>query len=67
MREHTVKVRLKPFSVPLFVVAEASLKSREDGFKEAPQFHISEIDRDVLIEMCDDFKKELLKKAGYGS
>lgn len=62
MPEMTMK--LKPWLVPNFVTSEMPPGQRQDGFREAPTWPLSEIPADVLAEMCDDFRAEVFRKAG---
>lgn len=59
-----IKVELRPFSVPNFVIQVMAPGKRQDGFKEAPSYALSELDADTLSEMCDEFRAEIFKKAG---
>ena len=58
------KVKLQPFQTPNYVIMATSPGKREDGWKEAPKFHISTLDKEDLIKLCDEFKENVLKKAG---
>ena len=60
------KLKLRPFSVPNFVLAQPRVGGRKDGFAESPTFHLSELDESTLIEMCDQFKADVLAKAKQG-
>ncbi len=57
------KVELRPFTVPSYVIQVVVPRLRQDGWREAPKFHLSEIDRDTLIDMCAEFQAAVLKKA----
>lgn len=56
-------VELVPFHIPNFVVQKIPPGRRQDGFKEAPKFHLSELDIDTLEALCDQFKEDVLAKA----
>lgn len=55
----TINIELKPFSTPNFVI----LKRQNDGDKENKSFPLKELDSRTLSDMCDEFRKEVFKKA----
>ena len=59
-----IKVKLMPFRVPNYVIAEQELGSRNDGFREAPKYHLSQLDSETLDRLCDEFRSEVFKKSG---
>lgn len=59
-----IEVSLKPFITPNYVLTDEPPNSREDGYVECRQFRLSELHADTLSKMCDDFRKEVFKKAG---
>lgn len=59
-----IEVKLRPWVTPNFVSAEMPTAAREDGFKESPKWHISELEEDQLSELCDQFRKDIFAKAG---
>ena len=61
--EIKLKVKIKPFNVPNYVVTEAEPKPRQEGFSEMPSIHLSDLDEDTLSKLCDDFTKAVFKKA----
>lgn len=58
-----LKVKLKPFRVPEYVIQDMPADPRHDGFKEPPKYHLGQLDDDLLLEMCEDFKNNVLEKA----
>lgn len=40
------------------------LGKREDGFKEAPCYPLSDLDSFTLHKLCEDFRDEVFRKAG---
>lgn len=60
-----MKIKLKPFSTPNFVIMVTNPTTRQEGFKDAPSFALSEVDKETLEEMCAEFRKEVMRKAGY--
>jgi len=56
-------VDLKPFRVPNYVIQEVPPGRRQDGFKEAPKYHLSELSDDVLAALCDQFRLDVMAKA----
>lgn len=59
-----IEVDLKPFQVPNFVIAEDSPSKKQEGFKKAPQYHLSDLDSNTLEILCAQFRREVFKKAG---
>ena len=59
-----IRIKLKSFSVPDFVITVGVPRERQKGWKEGPTFPMSELEPEVLAEMCDDFRKTVFKKAG---
>ncbi len=62
--EVTIKVKLKPFTVPNFVLVDERPQARDEGFKEGRKYALNEIDEYSLAKLCDDFKSEVFRKAG---
>jgi len=60
----TIKIALKPFSTPNFVLLNFPAGERQHGFKESPTVPLSEVDADSLAKLCDDFREEIFRKAG---
>jgi len=59
-----IKIKLKPWIVPVYVNAETSPGLRQDGMKELPNWHIRELEPEVLSAMCDQFRKDVFESAG---
>lgn len=59
-----IKLKLKPFMVPYFVIAELPPEKRQDGYKEPPSFPLSALDPDTLGAMCDEFRRRIFAAAG---
>lgn len=59
-----VKLQLKPFTVPNFVLVEGSPRPRQEGFREGRKFRLSELDESTLEEMCNEFRASVMAKAG---
>jgi len=60
----TIEVKLKPFSVPNFVLTEAEPKPREEGMTEPPKYALSELNPETLEALCEQFTNEVFRKAG---
>lgn len=60
----TLKVELKPFQVPNFVLAAEKTSSREDGFNKGVSYPLSDLDPYTLDALCNQFRNEVFKKAG---
>lgn len=57
-----INQKLKPFTTPNFVIAEIPPQPRGSGIKEGPKYHLRDVPEETLIEMCEDFKAEILRK-----
>ena len=64
MMKVTIQTKVKPFTVPNYVIAEMPPGKREEGFKEAPKYHLSELEVRTLDDLCREFRREVFKKAG---
>ena len=60
----SIEIKLKPFKTPNYALVDEDAKPREEGFSEGRKFHLSELDACTLSRMCNDFRKEVFKKAG---
>jgi hypothetical protein len=60
-----VKVQLSPIKVPNYILVESDrICTRQEGINfNSPKYHISELSEETLIELADEFKFNLLKKA----
>jgi len=58
-----IKVKLKPFSLPNYVLIERPTRPRQEGFIEDPKYHLSELDDNTLEELCRDFRDGVFAKA----
>ena len=59
-----IKLKLKPLSVPNFVIAESRPSTRQEGWKESSSFPLSDLDAETLNEMCNEFRRNVFAKAG---
>lgn len=62
----TIEVKIQPFQVPDFVLAETEAKLKQEGMVETPKYALSELSADTLEELCEEFKKSVFEKAGKG-
>lgn len=58
-----MKIKLRPFSIPNFVIQEMPPRTKQEGFSNAPSYYLSEVDAETLSDMCDKFREEIFKKA----
>lgn len=65
----SLNVKLKPFSIPNFVlIIDERRGTRQDGFNgfnQSQSIPLKDVPKEVLIEMCEEFKNNILAKAGY--
>jgi hypothetical protein len=59
-----IKLKLKPFGTPNFVIAELPPGTRQEGIQDPPKWALSELDAETLAKLCDDFRAEVFRKAG---
>ncbi len=59
-----MSIKLRPFTVPNYVLMETPPRPRQAGFVEAPKFKLEELEPDDLSSLCDDFRREVFLKAG---
>ena len=59
-----IRIQLRPFTIPNFVIAEGRINPRQEGFKELPSYPLSELSSDTLDEMCEEFRRGVFAKAG---
>lgn len=59
-----IEVKLKPFRVPNFVLAEAEAKPRQAGMTESPKYALRELDAGTLETLCEEFTRSVFEKAG---
>jgi hypothetical protein len=60
-----IKVKTIPWITPNFVRIIRPPRSRHEGpnFNDNEGFSLDEVDVETLSEMCDEFRKEIFKKA----
>ena len=58
-----MKIKLKPFQTPNFVIEDTPPKSRQEGFTLSPGRPLREVDHQTLSDMCDAFRAEVFRKA----
>lgn len=58
----TVTLKPRPWQVPNYARVEVTLGS---GTVLSEPLHVSEIPRETLEQMCADFRRAVLAKAGY--
>lgn len=62
--EVNIKMKLKPFMVPNYVIAEVEAKPRQEGFQEAYKLRLSDLDSLALDKLCREFRGSVFRKAG---
>lgn len=56
----TIEVRLRPFIVPNFVIAESDTAAAKD---DGVSYPLTAIDAETLDRMCSEFRDAVFKKA----
>ena len=59
-----MKIELRPFTVPNFVIQVTAPRPKQEGMREAPSYALEEVDADTLATMCSDFRAAVFAKAG---
>jgi hypothetical protein len=52
-----------PFTTPNFVLLKMPPRHRQEGFQELPKLALSDVPADELSAMCDQFRRDIFKKA----
>ena len=58
-----IEVKLQPIRVPNYILVETKIGKRQDGYKEVEKYHVNQLSENTLLELCDEFKRNLLAKA----
>ena len=59
----SIKVKLRPFTVPNYVIHEISPGLRQDGFLESPKTALKDLDEQTLAALCEEFIDNVFLKA----
>lgn len=59
-----IEVKLKPFTVPNYVIVDADPVPRQEGFQEAPKYALKDLPAETLEALCEVFTEGVFKKAG---
>ncbi len=54
--------KLRPFNTPNYVIVEMPPRPRQEGFVEGPKYHLRDVPEETIVQMCEDFKAEVLRK-----
>ena len=61
-----VKLKLRPFMVPNYVLCEMPQGMRQEGMREFPKFHISDLSDETLEALCKEFRNGVFAKKAVG-
>lgn len=59
-----ISIKLVPFIVPDHVFPSMSPRPRQEGFHTSMGFLLSELEPQVLSDLCDEFRKGVFTVAG---
>jgi len=59
----TVSLKIRPFTVPNYVLLELPPVGRQEGFAGNHSLPLSELDADTLDQLCYEFRKAVFQKA----
>lgn len=52
------------YALVLFMIKESTMKvTRQEGFKEAPSYKLTELEDSTLEKLCDEFRENVFKFA----
>lgn len=57
-------IKIQRMGTPNYVIAEIPAGRRQDGFTEAPKWHLRDVDAETLSILCDQFRADVFAKAG---
>lgn len=60
------EIKLLPFKVPTHAYQVMPPGRRQDGWKEAPKYHVSELSKETLTGLCDEFRDKVFAIAAEG-
>lgn len=58
-----MKIEINPLTVQNYVIGKMPPRERQEGFVEAPKWHVSELDAETLAELATQYRKDLFEKA----
>ena len=65
--EVSINIKLRPFTVPNYVLVEQKAHPKQDGFSpDGLKYHLSDLDSITLDRLCDEFRAAVFKKANRG-
>ena len=60
------EIELQPFRTPNFVLPVQPIGCRQNGFTPQAGIPLSELSKETLTKMCEQFRDEVMRKAGHG-
>lgn len=58
-----IKRKLLIPSVPIYILIESKIGERQDGFSDGERISIADLNNEVLEQIADEWKNELIKQA----
>lgn len=59
----SIETKLRPFTVPNFVIPVPAQVKRQDGFQSVPGIPLHELSPETIAEMCDEFRVAVFAKS----
>ena len=61
-----MNIEVQPWSVPNYVIGKMPARPAQGDFNPdaGPKWALAEVDAETLATMCEDFRKEVFRKAG---
>jgi len=59
----TINIELNDFTVPNYVSTKQTVGRKDDGWNPSEGIPLSELDRETLTKLCDNFVAAVFKKA----
>ena len=60
-----ISLKLKTPSTPNYIIIEMPAQQKQDGFKEGTSIHVNLLTKEQLLQIAEEWKHELLSKAGH--
>lgn len=58
-----MKIRLKPWMTPNFVILDMPPRARQEGLAPLPGIPLCDVSAENLADLCDQFRAEVFRKA----
>ena len=63
MSDVTVKIKIKPFTVPRTVYMDLPPRPKQEGMTVPQHYFVKDLDAETLSQLCDEFRKSIFELA----